>query len=682
MTSLHFFVKSNRIEGLLTGTVEVIDPFGNLQVEATAKADQFRLDDDSIGTLELSTVYSSKSGKVNFKTISANADYTFDVAGLVNTKDSLSDEVDINTTFNQTSIKPLQQYLSGIFSKMDGKATGQLRIKGKANNLKYLGDVSLQDGGLLVDYTKVYYKIPSAQIKFSDGLIDFGKFQLEDTLGNKGELTEGKLYHNNFKDMAFDFRIRSNKLLLINTTGIDNKLFYGSVIGKVNMSITGPMYDMNMDISGEPTDSSRIYIATGSSRESADADFIVWKEYGKEMQAYRPYGKETNLSVSLDITANNKATVYMIIDEATGDIIQARGNGNLKLKVGSNDNFTMNGRYEIESGYYNFNFQAWKKTFKLLPDRGNSISWNGDPYEATLKIDALYEAENVRFSDLLSSGGFSVTSEDVKRYRGKVNVIASITEKLTQPKIKFQIELPENSALKNNSEAQALIAVIQRDENELNKQVSYLILFNTFGPLTAAGSTSNNSGAFANAAFESLVVSSISGFLSSVLTNEFSKLLQNVFNDKSLKVNLSASLYSGTNITESNSQISLPDRTNINLSVGKSFLNERLTFVVGSAIDFGISAQQASTFQFLPDVQAEYKLTPDGKFRITFFYRNNWSYIAQNALQRSGISLSYRREFDRINELLRRKKKKNQEGPPVAKDPGVDSSKVDSSKTD
>ncbi|GAO43306.1 hypothetical protein FPE01S_02_04110 [Flavihumibacter petaseus NBRC 106054] len=654
-----FFVKSNRIEGELTGTVEVIEPFGNLQVESNARAEQFRLDNDSVGVLDLSATYSSKSGKVAFKTISANADYHFNIDGLVNTKDSLSDEVNILTEFNNTKIGVLQQYLTSIFSKVEGRATGQLRIVGKANNLKYLGDVSLQEGGLLVDYTKVYYKIPAAQIHFSDGQIDFGKFQLQDTLGNKGELTEGKLYHNNFKDMAFDFRVRTNKMLLLNTKRTDNNLFYGNVIGRATMNFTGPQYDMVMDIAGEPTDSSKVYINSGNSRESADADFIVWKQYGKEMETYRPYGKESNLTVNLDITANNKATVYMIIDETTGDIIQARGNGNLKMRVGTNQNFTMNGRYEIESGYYNFNFQAWKKTFKLMPDRGNSISWNGDPYDATIKIDALYEAENVRFSDLLSSGGFYVNSEDVKRYRGQVNVIASITEKLTAPRIKFQIELPDNSALKNNSEAAALIGVIQRDENELNKQVSYLILFNTFGPLTAAGSVSNNSGAFAGAAFESLVVNSISGFLSSVLTNEFSKLLQNVFNDKSLKVNLSASLYSGTNITgASNSQILLPDRTNINVNVSKSYLNERLTFIVGSAIDFGISAQQTSTFQFLPDVTAEYKLTPDGKFRLTFFYRNNWSYIAQNALQRSGVSFSYRKEFDRFNELLRRKKKK------------------------
>ncbi|MFD2524503.1 translocation/assembly module TamB domain-containing protein [Flavihumibacter stibioxidans] len=654
-----FFVKSNRLEGLFTGTVEVIDPFTNLQVEANARADQFRLDNDSIGVLDISSTYSSRSGKVTFKTISANENYNFDLAGLVNTKDSLADQVDITVNLQRTKISLLQQYLTGIFSKLDGNATGQLRIAGKGGNLKYLGDISLQDGGLLVDYTKVYYKIPSALVKFSDGLIDFGRFQLQDTLGNKGELLEGKLYHNNFNDMAFDFNVRTSKLLLLNTTSLDNKYFYGNVVGKANMRFSGPMYDMNMDVSGEPTDSSNIYIATGSSRQSAEADFIVWKEYGKEMEAYKPYGEESNLTIGLDITANNKANVYMIIDEATGDIISAKGHGNLKMRVGTNENLTMTGRYDIENGSYDFNFQAWKKNFKLLPERNNYISWNGDPYEATMKIDALYEANNVKFSDLLSSGGFGVDDERVKRYRGTVYIIANITEKLSAPRIRFQIELPDNSPIRNNFQAQTLLSIIHKDENELNKQVSYLILFNNFGPLTAAGSLQNNSSSFANTAFESLVVSSISGFLSNVISNEFSKILQNVFNDKSLQLNMSASLYSGTNISgQSNSQILLPDRTNINLSVAKSYLNERLTFMVGSAIDFGINSRQSATFQFLPDVSAEYKLTPDGKFRITFFYRNNWSYVYQSALQRSGISLSYRKEFDRIRELFTRKKKK------------------------
>ncbi|MCG7860334.1 translocation/assembly module TamB domain-containing protein, partial [Flavihumibacter sediminis] len=97
------------------------------------------------------------------------------------------------------------------------------------------------------------------------------KFVLQDTLGNKGELTEGKLYHNNFNDLAFDFSVKTNKLLLLNTTSADNSLFYGNVIGRANMKFSGPMYDMQMEISGEPTDSSNLYIATESSRQNAEA---------------------------------------------------------------------------------------------------------------------------------------------------------------------------------------------------------------------------------------------------------------------------------------------------------------------------------------------------------------------------------------------------------------------------
>jgi hypothetical protein len=139
--------------------------------------------------------------------------------------------------------------------------------------------------------------------------------------------------------------------------------------------------------------------------------------------------------------------------------------------------------------------------------------------------------------------------------------------------------------------------------------------------------------------------------------------LQDIFNDKSLKVNINASVYSGTNLIDNynRNQITLPDRTNFNLSVGKSFFNERLTFIVGGALDFGLNTaqqNQSSAFPFLPDVTAEWKLTPEGKFRLTFFYRENYSYLGSGGKQnRSGTSISYRKEFDRLDELFKKKKK-------------------------
>ncbi|HXO76434.1 MAG TPA: hypothetical protein VN824_14375, partial [Puia sp.] len=96
--------------------------------------------------------------------------------------------------------------------------------------------------------------------------------------------------------------------------------------------------------------------------------------------------------------------------------------------------------------------------------------------------------------------------------------------------------------------------------------------------------------------------------------------------------------------------------------VAQSFMNEKLTLTVGSALDFANTTQQAqaSSFQFLPDIAAEYKITPDGRVALTFFYRDSYNYLsAGNHTQNSsGASISYRREFDRIDELLKKKKKK------------------------
>ena len=660
-----FFTKDIRLEGLLSGHIHISDPLGNIHVEVDAEAQQFRMDDDSLGNVTINSNYTKSTGKIDANISSANEKYNFDMNAVFNVLDTATQAMNININLRNTSIHPLEKYLTGIFSRLNGRATGNLQVVGPARDLKYLGDVQLKDGGLLVDYTKVYYTIPSATFKFTDGSIDFGNFTLKDTLNNTAEVVGGKMDHQAFKDLVFDFHLRSNKLLLLNTTSADNSQFYGKMIGKLNMSFTGPLEDMQMDIKGEPTDTSNIYLPISSGRESGNAGFIVWKVYGREMQSQQQTSRESNLTVTLDLTANNYANVFVILDELTGDIIEATGNGNIKLRAGTKEDMTMSGRFNIEKGNYTFTFQAIKRRFRLKENAGSYISWNGNPTAAQIDIEAEYEADNVRFSDLLNGSSLgNSTSEDVKRFRGKVLVIATLTERLTKPEIAFRIELPSNSPIRSNPDVATILSFIENDINELNKQVSYLILFNTFGPYTGGGARGGGTGDLANKALEGIVVNSISGFLSSILTKEFSDLLQNIFKDKSLKFNFNASLYSGTNLIDNYNpnQVTLPDRTSLNMSLEKSYFNQRLNFIVGGALDFGLNTtqqNQSSAFPFLPDVTAEWLLTPDGKFRLTFFYRENYSYIGTSGgkQNRSGSSISFRKEFDRIDEIFKKKKK-------------------------
>ena len=67
------------------------------------------------------------------------------------------------------------------------------------------------------------------------------------------------------------------------------------------------------------------------------------------------------------------------------------------------------------------------------------------------------------------------------------------------------------------------------------------------------------------------------------------------------------------------------------------------------------------------------RLPPDGRVSLTLFYRNSWNYLTggNHTLNSSGSSISYRRDFDRIDELFKKKKKKKipkQPLPPPAKD--------------
>jgi hypothetical protein len=670
-----FVEKVERLEGLLTGGVDIANPFGQPEATFRGTADQFRFANDSIGKIDVAADYSAAAGLVHATAHSDNLNYHFDGQAVIHTRDSLSGPpIDITTDVADMKIDLLEKYLGGIFTNLTGNVSGKLQIVGPVSHLLYLGTVNLRNASLKVAYTQCTYKIPAATIQFRKDTIDFGTFQAKDRFGHTADLLRGRLFHHGFDDFGFDFELNTNRLLLLDTKATDNNQFFGNVIGKARITLTGPESKIRMDIKGAPTDSSNIYLPPSVTRESGEADFLQWKVYGTEIRKQTPDKKSSNLFVTLNVDANNYANFYMILDPLSGDVIKTNGRGNLVMTIGTTQDLTLNGRYEIDRGSYNFTFQSFiHKPFILKEGVGNYIQWTGNPYDATIGIQAVYTAQNVQFSDLglSAASGLVITSKNVLYYRGDILVTATLRNNLMSPDITFQIDLPDNSPLKNDQDALSLIQKIESDPNELNKQVSCLVVLNSFVPL------SNSTNAFnPNQTGANIVVNSISSIISNGFRKQVSAVLQRVFKDNSLQVNFNPSVYNGANVLLTNTPTNLTyDRTNLNFSVGKSMFNEKLTLTVGSALDFGMSAQQqqAAAFEFLPDINASYKITPDGRVSLTLFYRDSWNYLnaGNHTLNSSGTSLSYRRDFDRIDELFKKKKKKQipkQPPPPAPKD--------------
>ena len=657
---LPFVLKEPKIQGLTSGDLTIQDPFNDLKLYLNAQTEKTRFEDDSIGLTSLTGFWDNVEKKASFFFESDNPNYELEVRGRLNLKDSNNQQINTDIDVKNVSLSLLEPYLGIVFSKMEGIGNGKLQITGNLNEPDLVGTVKVTNAKVVVDYTQCAYTIQDPIIKFTPDLIDFGNIQMRDKYGNMAIL-KGSLKHNFFNNFEYNINASSRKMLVLDTDRSNNDLFYGSTIARFNFSITGPDEEMRMAVSGAPVDSSTINIlTTTSSKQGADVDYIVWKTYGKEIEQ-KVNESSSNLIIDLDLSATPLLKLNVVLDEVTGDVLAGQGNGNLKIHTGTKEALSMIGRFNISSGSYNFNFQdIFKKPFKLVGDGTSYISWNGDPFNAEINIDALYLAEKVRMSTLFtdpSSSTISGVSSDVLREISDVEVRCNLSGTLSKPNPTFQIVIPQNSAVKNNTTIDSKLKTINRDPLEVSKQATYLIVFKSFAPQAAVVASDLNS---------ELINTTISGVINGILSNSVQNFFSRVLGSSvDVNFNYSRTL---TNITGTGGNVNTGNnfRENVSLQFIKSLMNDKLVITFGSDFNFATAggnqtATGAQSFLFLPDVNVEYKITPDGKFRTSFFYRSNFDALSTSGKRdRTGGNISFRTEFDRFFEKKKKLVPENQ----------------------
>jgi hypothetical protein len=511
-----------------------------------------------------------------------------------------------------------------------------------------------------VVFTQVTYALENTEIELKKDYLNLDGIVLKDRLGNRAKITGG-IKHRGFQNMNFDLAVQtvSPQLELINTTYSDNQQFYGHAWGAGSFVLVGPQYDMNMfiDMKASATDTSNITLPPAPTRQAGGVtSFLVEKKYGREMTETEKRGGETNMSFEVKLTATPMVFVELIMDETTGDIIRSRGNGTLKITSGTTAPLRINGRFNIEEGDYNYTFQSvFNRPFKVMRklNSNNYIEWNGDPYDANINLEAVYTAEKVSFAPLASS--LIVDANDARvlsRLRENVNVVAKITGKLFTPKIDFRIEFP--SEVSNVQSIAFAIEQLQRNTNELTKQVTFLVVTNSFAPYESTQSLAQP--------IEALAYNTISGVLFNQINRQLNQIFSKIFRNNKFTLNFSGSLYN-RNLLDPNARgFRLANQASSKLSFGAPLFNGRAILTVGGSFDVPLGENVQQTFQILPDVSLEVLLNTTGSMRLTIFYRQNFDYLngfnsgGSSQPQRYGASLSYNKEFDSFGELLFGKK--------------------------
>ena len=642
------FFRYPQLEGITNGTVYLKNVLDNFELTSDINIDQFSFNNEVVGWTNLTAAYNNKTGIVHFSLDIPNKAYNLSAEGTYSTKDS-ANPLDATLYLNHSKFSLVEQFIGGVLTNLDGKADGKIHFGGRIEYPVLLGSATIQDASLKVDYTKVRYFIKEATIQFTNEGMDFGNIQLTDQLNRKA-LFKGKILNEGFKHLTYDLEMSSPKIELLNMGSADNSYFYGNAVGKAAMTIKGPEENIKMTITADVNDSSHLYIPNTTSKEAGSNDFILFKKYGKT--AVKSADVPTyNLLVDLDLSANNKTKIDVILDELSGDIIKAKGNGRLKIRAGNIEPLSIRGKYNIESGNYDFNFQSFiKKPFELIPEIGNYIEWTGNPYDAEIHVDARYTADRISLNELVGSANFS---NAVKSYRGSVYVIAALRNKLFQPSIKFSIAFPQGNPISSDNEFSQFITRLERDENEILKQVSFLIVFNSFAPVGFSTGNSNNA-----YSITSIGINTISQLLTKEVNKSVTNLLNKVTGDNSLRFDIGSSVYNSGNLLDpTGSGIAINankiDRQRVNLKLGRSFLNDKVIINVGGDLDFNVRSTtniQNDNLQWLPDLNIEFILTRDRKLRAIVFNRNsldiNGSSLGRR--NRQGVSISYRKDFEKF----------------------------------
>ncbi len=605
------------IEGFINGQFNLTGIYSNPSVISDISVKDFSFNEEYLGELLINTMWNNTDSSLKVRTQileqgNISQFKTVDIEGYYY---PLKEEgyLDFDIAMNNLNLAMGEPFLESVMSDISGLATGKLSLRGSLSKPVLSGKLNLMRTELLIDYLNVSYSL-AHDVYFDENLIFFEDAIVYDSKGNR-VLASMNLSHDYFSDFYLDLNLQPDNALALNTTRYMNEVFYGKAFASGDVSITGPFDDLTMDINASSSGGTDVVIPIQYSVDVSQSDFIVFtseleKEKEEEVDdAYRT--KIKGLKLNLDLNVNRTADLQLYLPGDMG-FIRARGDGDINMGIDARGYFTINGNYRLSDGLFNFNLeQLLSKRFQIK--EGSRITWNGDIYDADVNIAAIFKTKTTL------AGLGMVLPQGAENQRVNVHLYVLLTENLFNPNIRFSIRFPYlQEAVKSN-----IYAVMDTTDNSvMNQQAISLLVLNSF---SSPGYTST--------------ANPINSY--SIIANQLSSILSKISNDFDIGINY----IPGDEIS----------REEVEVALSTQLFNNRL--IIDGNVDVPTSNNTTSqaTSNIVGEVNIEYKLTEDGRFRVKAFNRsNNLNMLEQYAPYTQGIGLFYRREFNNLGELFRR----------------------------
>ncbi|MBA3971936.1 MAG: translocation/assembly module TamB domain-containing protein, partial [Bacteroidetes bacterium] len=337
LENLNIFTSSLGLnfKGVINGESTITNMYHDMVLTSDLDFRSFVINDNEIGSGDVSSVWDkTKDALYLHGAFTKDAIPNILFAGYYYPK-KIENNIDMEFNLQALKMQLLKPFVKDYCSEFEGLLSGSMTMKGSIKKPDINGTLNVNAQKVKVDYLNTVYKF-NHDITIESTSFGIENMTIYDINNNKAVVT-GKIYHDNFKNFQLDIDIQTNKFMALNTTEINNSLYYGqayvtgiiNIFGYVNNEI---MIDANIktekitsnDKSDKvnflsKTEFTKFYIPLGGTSEVSQNNFITFVKKDSTLKLNDSYNVSLGgLVLNFDVQVTPDAEIQLIFDQKVG----------------------------------------------------------------------------------------------------------------------------------------------------------------------------------------------------------------------------------------------------------------------------------------------------------------------------------------------------------------------------
>ena len=616
-------------DGSASGKALIVAPFGDMSAHADLTVRDFLFERGRMGVLSANVNWNKQESQIDIDAIANDGDDARTIIkGYVSPK---RDYIDLGIQADSTHIDFMHSFTESFISEIDGRAVGKVRLAGPLSTINLTGQLVV-NGSAMISPLNCRYTLDNDTVTFVPDEIELKNAVIRDAYGNAGYVN-GFIHHKHLTRLSYDLEVAADNLLAYDIRSFGDDTFYGTVFADGNVGIHGRSGYLRMDIDVTPCKGSTFVYNASTNDQISNQEFIKWNDVTSLIPNFSPSlnnsssslipNSSSDMFINFNINCTPEATIRLLMDSRTNDYITMQGNGMLRATYYNKGAFNLFGTYTLAHGTYGITIQnIIKKNFTFR--EGGTFVFGGNPYDATLNLQAIHTVNGVSLADL--NVGNSFTNNTIK-----VNCLMNIGGIARNPQVSFDLDMPTVS-----SDEKQMIRSVLNSEDELNQQVVYLLGIGRFYP------TGTNNSASREQSETSLAMQSL---LSGTISSQISSVLNTVIKNDNWNF--------GANISTGDEGWNNAEYEG---TVNGRLLNNRL--LINGQFGYRDNVNTANT-NFIGDFDIRYLLMPNGNLALKVYNQTNDRYFTKSSLNTQGVGIIMKKDFRSIIDLFGKKKKKD-----------------------